>query len=147
MLIGIIAGGIALIAGIVLIIYCIYKKKCKNPEDIVDTKIIKKIGEGPSESKAPIKTTSNNVLQKVKFTTGVGITQYVFIEPNKKIKDLIKEYFDQINQPELFEDKNMVILCCGNQINKSNYDQLISEFGKKNGSDGNLAFVVMDIQS
>ena len=51
MLIGIIAGGIALIAGIVLIIYCIYKKKCKNPEDIVDTKIIKKIGEGPSESK------------------------------------------------------------------------------------------------
>ena len=41
----------------------------------------------------------------------------------------------------------MVILCCGNQINKSNYDQLISEFGKKNGSDGNLAFVVMNIQS
>ena len=86
-------------------------------------------------------------MQNVKFTTGTGIIQYVSIEPDKKIKDLIKEYFKKIKRPDLFGDKNIVILCCGNQINNSNYDLLISEFAKKNGCDGNLAFIVMNIDS
>ena len=151
MLIGIIAGIIVLIAGIVLIAYCIYQKKCKRQtnEEPFD---FNKIG-NISETKIQIEISSydrkndDKNIQNVKFTTGTGIIQYVSIEPDKKIKDLIKEYFKKIKRPDLFGDKNIVILCCGNQINNSNYDLLISEFAKKNGCDGNLAFIVMNIDS
>ena len=79
------------------------------------------------------------------FTTRNGITHYVFMNSNKKIKDLIKLFFKKIKQPELFKDKDIVFLCSGTQINNSNYNKLISEKRKKNGPfDGSLTFLVID---
>ena len=124
------------------------KKSQKQKEEHTEVELLKTMGKGISESNNPILTNSNNNnknQKKFTFTTGNGITQEVFIEPDKKIKDLIAEYFNQIKQPELIKDKDIVFLGCGTKIDNSNYDQKISEFGKKNGvDDGSLAFLVID---
>ena len=125
------------------------KNKKQENEEHSDVEVLKTMGgKNISESNNPILTNSNNNnknQKKFTFTTGNGITQEVFIEPDKKIKDLIAEYFNQIKQPELIKDKDIVFLGCGTKIDNSNYNQKISEFGKKNGvDDGSLAFLVID---
>jgi len=150
MLIGIIVGGIALIAGIVLIVYCIYKKKCKTPiNNDSDVLTIKTFGKGPTESEGPFAkpTIFDNSNKKLfKFQTGTGITKDVYIEPDKKIKDLIKLYFNQIKQPELFNDADVIILAAGKKIDKK-LDKLISEFCEENITVPIPVFVVIDTKS
>ena len=88
-----------------------------------------------------------NINKKLfKFQTGTGITKDVYIEPDKKIKDLIKLYFKQINQPELYKDKDIVILSRGLKIDQKS-DKLISEFCEENRDVPIPVFVVIDVKS
>ena len=85
----------------------------------------------------------NKILCKFKTATGFCID--IYINPKKTLKDLIKKYFEKIKQPELYKDKDIVILCHGNIIEK-NSKKKISEFIQEKFFDGPPIFVVLDLK-
>ena len=78
-----------------------------------------------------------------KFKTVTGFCKDIYINPKKTLKDLIKKYFEKIKQPELYKDKDILILCSANKIKKDS-SKKISEFIQENPFTGPPIFIVLD---
>ena len=78
-----------------------------------------------------------------KFKTATGFCKDIYINPKKTLKDLIKKYFEKIKQPELYKDKDILILCSANKIKKDS-SKKISEFIQENPFTGPPNFIVLD---
>ena len=108
MLIGIIAGSIVLIANIILTSYCICTGKCcKKPPKIIN----------------------------IEFQSGSGLNKDIKINDDKTIEDLIKLYFDEINQPELFNDNDIYFQYSEKVIDKNSKELVSSIFQKIKDND------------
>ena len=76
-----------------------------------------------------IKENKDNLKKEIVLMTTSQYKRKILINPNKKMKDLIKCYFEIINQPNLYQDKNIIFLFNGNVIPYDS-EKLIKDYVK-----------------
>ena len=94
-------------------------------QKIENTKFISE--ENSIKVKRTLITNHDINIKKFIFRTPAGLSKEIYINPNKTMKDLIKLFFKEIRQPELFNDKDIVFLSLGRKIN-INSNELISRY-------------------
>ena len=141
-IIGIIAGVVFLIA-IVITIICVCRRM-KNKEEKSEN-IILKDGSSVTIDVANNDTNNDIIIPKNKIIVNLVTTGQIkielSIEPEKKMRDLIKAYFDKIKKPELFGDTSIRFLYKGRVIEHESND-LIKDYIKK---DSNI-IVIDDVE-
>ena len=94
----------------------------------------------------PMVVKENNediIRREIYFRTSIGRKEIISIAENRKFEELIKMFFEKVNHPELFGDKDIRFLCGGDEIKQDCKESVSKLFEKIN----EIFIIVTDLQN